>query len=262
MTSRECTEVAGGVFVMTSVRYTTTSTMVCRGQSAVLVDPAWTVSELDAIRDWLDANGRTVTCGVTTHAHHDHMLWHPEFGDAPRWASMETARLATEWHDELFTMLDDDYRESFPDPLRDIAGVSGDRVPTPFGNDANSPDEPFELVVHAGHAPGHTAIWLPERGVMLAGDMLSDIELPLPFNPDDLPAYLDALDLLAPVVARADVLVPGHGHVTDRPIERLDADRSYLDAVIRGDDPDDPRRALPGMAEAHDKIVELARQAR
>ena len=261
MPIRECVEVADDVFVMTSVRYTTTSTMVCQGQAAALVDPAWTVPELDAIRDWLHATGRGVTCGVTTHAHHDHMLWHPGFGVAPRWASIETVRMATVWHDELFTMLDADYREAFPDPLLDITGVPGDRVPSPFGADANTPDEPFELIVHAGHAPGHTAIWLPERGAMLAGDMLSDIELPLPFNPDDLPAYLDALDLLAPVAARAEVLVPGHGHVTDRPIERLDADRFYLDAVIRGDDPDDPRRALAGMAKAHDAIVELARQA-
>ena len=99
---------------------------------------------------------------------------------------------------------------------------------------------------------------LAERGVLLAGDMLSDIELPLPFSPDDLPAYLDALDRLAPVVQRARVLVPGHGHPTDQPIARLDADRHYLAAVLAGRDPDDRRRGLKGMAEAHAKIVELA----
>lgn len=47
------------------------------------------------------------------------------------------------------------------------------------------------------------------------------------------------------------VLVPGRGHPTEHPLDRLDVDRCYLYAVLRGDDPDDPRRGLPGMAEAH-----------
>jgi glyoxylase-like metal-dependent hydrolase (beta-lactamase superfamily II) len=68
---------------------------------------------------------------------------------------------------------------------------------------------PVQLVVHDGHAPGHTAVWLPESRTLLAGDMLRDRELPLPFDPDDLPAYLAALDTLAPFVAQARALVPG-----------------------------------------------------
>jgi len=42
--------------------------------------------------------------------------------------------------------------------------------------------------------PGHTALSLPPLRVLIAGDMLSDVELPLPFYLDDLPAYIDALD--------------------------------------------------------------------
>jgi glyoxylase-like metal-dependent hydrolase (beta-lactamase superfamily II) len=257
MSSRECLEVARGVHVMTSSRCTTTSTIVCREGRALVVDAAWTVGELDAMSDWLAATGVRVSSGFSTHAHHDHLLWHTAFGDAPRWASAETTRLAHEWHDELTALLDDDYVTRFPDPFETIRPVHGDRLPDPFGD---SDDEPIELVVHSGHAPGHTAVWLPERGVVLAGDMLSDIELPLPFNPDDLDAYLAALDSLASIVAKASVLVPGHGRPTTEPLDRLDADRRYLDAILGGADPDDPRRAQPGMAEAHDRIVALARQ--
>jgi glyoxylase-like metal-dependent hydrolase (beta-lactamase superfamily II) len=253
-------EVAPGIFVTTSTRFVTTSTAVCRDGSTMLVDPAWTVTELDAIRDWLAATGRTVTSGVSTHAHHDHLLWHPGFGAAPRWASAGSVAAATAWHDELRAQLDDDYLAIDPHPFAAIRAVEGDLVPDPFG--ASGPQEPVELIVHAGHAPGHTAVWLPDRQAVLAGDMLSDVELPLPFAPDDLPAYLDALDVLAAVVGRAAVLVPGHGHPTDAPLERLDADRRYLDAVLRGEDPDDPRRANHGMAEAHDRIVALARAMR
>ncbi len=256
MTSRPAVEIAPGVVVMTSSKYATTTTIVRRDRSVLLVDPAWTTSELDGIVDWLAAHECTVTAGFATHAHHDHMLWHPAFGDAPRWASATSAQKAVEWHDELTAMLDD-YPPDWPNPLDGIRALAGDRIPAPFG-DGPSADEPIELVVHDGHAPGHTALLLPERGVLLAGDMLSDIELPLPFNPDDLPAYLDALDRLAPVVRRSRVLVPGHGHPTENPLARLDADRHYLAAVIAGRDPDDARRGLSGMADAHAKVVALA----
>lgn len=253
---RDSVEVAPGVHVMTSARYATTSTIVCRGGAALLVDPAWTVPELDAIRDWLAAHRVEVTSGFSTHAHHDHLLWHPGFGDAPRYASARTVELAVTWHAELRGQLDDDYRSDFPDSFVGLVAVDGAALPDQF---ADGPDDAVALVVHDGHAPGHTVVHLADRGVLLAGDMLSDLELPLPFGPDDLPSYLAALDALAPVVAQADVLVPGHGHVTDRPLDRLDADRRYLDAVLRGDDPDDPRRAEPGMEDVHRRIVELAR---
>lgn len=245
---------------MTSARYTTTSTIVCADERAMLVDPAWTVAELESIVDWLAGTGHAAASGFSTHAHHDHLLWHPRFGDVPRWASTASVACARQWNAELRAALDDDYLALDPDPFTTIRPVTDVYVPEPFGSDRLA--EPVELIVHDGHAPGHTALWLPDRGAFLAGDMLSDIELPLPFHPDDLPAYLAALDAVAPAVARATVLVPGHGHPTFRPLERLDADRAYLDAVIRGEDPADPRRGNDGMAEAHDRIVALARTMR
>jgi glyoxylase-like metal-dependent hydrolase (beta-lactamase superfamily II) len=74
-----------------------------------------------------------------------------------------------------------------------------DGIGDSFPSDSAPTGVQIEPVFHDGHAPGHTALWLPERRVLIAGDMLSDIELPLPFFPDDLPAYLDSLDRLAPL---------------------------------------------------------------
>jgi len=38
---------------------------------------------------------------------------------------------------------------------------------------------PGEIIEHQAHAVGHAALLLADRGVLLAGDMLSDILIPL-----------------------------------------------------------------------------------
>lgn len=243
-------EVAEGVLVTTSRIDTTSSTIVIDDGTALLVDPAWVPSELEAIADVLDGRSLTVTAGFSTHAHHDHLLWHPRFGEPPRWASRRTAELAVSERPGLLDQMGPGWPEDVQALFAQVEAVEGDRLPEPWAQ--------AELVVHDGHAPGHTAVWLPERGVLLAGDMLSDVELPLPFWPDDLPAYLAALDLLAPYVERATVLVPGHGHPTTEPQGRLDADRRYLDDVLTRGDSADPRIANPDMAENHAHLQRLA----
>jgi glyoxylase-like metal-dependent hydrolase (beta-lactamase superfamily II) len=249
-TMRELTEVAPGVLVTTSRRDRTTSTVVISGGSALLVDPSWEPDELAGLADAIQARGLTVVAGFATHTHHDHLLWHPRFGDAPRWASARTVELAGQRREQLVAALGPDW----PPELAELVG----RLQVAVGELADTTTEPVMLLEHDGHCPGHTALWLAERRVLIAGDLLSDVELPLPHDPDDLSAYLKGLELLAPYVRQADVLIPGHGSPTDRPVQRLDADRRYLDALIAGIEPPDPRRELPGMDQAHRRNVEIA----
>jgi glyoxylase-like metal-dependent hydrolase (beta-lactamase superfamily II) len=257
---RRLEPVADGVFVATSSLYTTTSTVVVAGNKALLVDPCWTPTELEDLADDLAELQLDVATGFSTHAHFDHMLWHPKFGNAPRWMSPDALDDSRVHHDRLVEQLGAAWPAELADVFDGIVALEGDAVCAPFGNDGRA--ETIRLLTHNGHAPGHTGLWLEERGVFIAGDMLSDVELPLPFLPDDLRGYLDALDVLAPAVLAAEVLVPGHGHVTFDPRQRLDADRGYLDDVIAGRDADDPRRANVDMEEAHQRIVGLAREMR
>ncbi|HEU4675976.1 MAG TPA: MBL fold metallo-hydrolase [Motilibacteraceae bacterium] len=246
---RELVEVADGVFVASSRRDLTTSTLVVHGSEVLLVDPAWDPDELEALADLLEHRGWQVVAGLATHAHHDHLLWHPRFGAAPRLASARTCELAEQHRDDLVGNLGADWPA-------ELATLVGRVEPAP---DALPFPELVELVEHDGHAPGHTAVWLPERGVLLAGDMLSDVELPLPLWPDDLPAYLAGLERLRPHVATARVLVPGHGNPTDDPMSRLAADRRYLDDLRRTGRSDDPRQHNPAMPEVHEAVTRLVR---
>lgn len=277
------TVVAEGVLVRTSRRMSTTTTLaLASGTGGLLVDPAWDPDELEGIADDLDALGVRVTAGFSTHAHHDHLLWHPRYGaGTPRWASPATAAVAVGQREALFQELVDDTPGPYDDAVRSLFGQvtalpddggepARTRDPGPASATATGtariPDPGdtlprHEVVIHDAHAPGHCALWLPDAGVLVAGDMLSDVEIPLPFDPDDVGAYLAGLDRLAPYVHAASVLVPGHGTPSYTPVARWDADRRYLDAVLTGRTPDDPRLHNPGMAEAHARVLRIIGQA-
>lgn len=258
MTPASLEEIAPGVLVATSRRMSTTSTVIVgRAGDALLVDPAWMPDELESLSAALVARGLRVVGGFATHAHHDHLLWHPGFGSGPRWASLATARIAASEREDLVAALGDEFDGELSTLMGRVTGVAG-AIPAesvPAGVE-------IELVVHDGHAPGHTALWLPGPRILIAGDMLSDIELPLPFWPDDLPAYLAALDVLAPYAERAALVVPGHGRVGTDAAARLGADRRYLEDMVRSGASDDPRTRLPAMADDHAHMEALAEEHR
>lgn len=249
---RVLVELADRVYVATSRLYQTSSTVVVdRAGSALVIDPAWEPDELDSIASGVSALGVTDVVGVATHFHHDHLLWHPLLGDGPRWASPRTVAIVQEHRPELLGQLG----ESWPSGLAELFGrveaLTATRVPWP-GPTA-------EVISHDAHAPGHLALWMPDLEVLICGDMLSDVELPLPASDDDgLAAYRAGLDALAPYVERAGVLIPGHGSPTTDPARRLAADRSYLDDVLTGRPSSDPRLRLPGMREADASTRALA----
>ncbi len=241
------------MLVATSRVMSTNSVMLTDGTEAFVIDPAWMPDELDALAEEISVRGLRVLGGFATHAHHDHLLWHPRWGAAPRWASDVTAQLASSERDALVASLGTEFPPELVELMGRVRGV-GAGIPSdslPAGVDV-------EIIVHDGHAPGHTALWIEPARVLVAGDMLSDVELPLPFDPDDLPSYTAALDILAPYAAAAEVVVPGHGSVGVDARERLEADRRYIDDMVRTGASTDQRIGNPGMDDAHARMRELA----
>ena len=123
---------------------------------------------------------------------------------------------------------------------------------------------PGEIIEHQAHAVGHAAILLADRGVLLAGDMLSDILIPLfdSHQDDQVGAYETALDRLGEAARHVDVVVPGHGAVAEGPevAARLAADRAYIDALRRGEEPVDARLgAAEWLSGIHQSNLKQAR---
>jgi glyoxylase-like metal-dependent hydrolase (beta-lactamase superfamily II) len=247
------TQVGDGVWVRQS-EWVWTNSIVVRGDDGlILVDPGINGSELNELADDLERLDVPVVAGFCTHPHWDHLLWHARFGDVPRYATPACAKLAGEARERAQAMA----AESASDiPLELVALVT----PLP----ADGGPVPGEIIEHQAHAVGHAAILLADRGVLLAGDMLSDILIPLfdPRQDDQLGAYETALDRVDEATGRVDLVVPGHGAVAEGPevAARLAADRAYIDALRRGEEPDDPRLAKADwLSGPHQSNLEQAR---
>lgn len=253
-TLQRLSEVVPGVWVATSRFCTQVSTVILDGKGgAVVVDPAYFADELAAIPADLAALGVRAVAGISTHMHYDHVLWHPALGDVPRWSTPGTVRETVDHRERVVGRL----RADLPVDLVDLAA----RL-TPYDGELVEWSGPtLRIHVHDAHAPHHLALEIPDLGVLVAGDMLSDVELPMPDSRDtDLVTYRTGLESLGDVVRRSRVLVPGHGSVGTDPVARWDADRRYLDDLESRGDSDDPRTALPGMPELH--AQNLARAGR
>ncbi len=246
-------QVAEGVWVRQSAWVWSNSIVVRAEGGLVLVDPGIDGSDLGQLADDLDRLGLPVVAGFSTHPHWDHLLWHSRFGDVPRYATSAGANTAQEARARAQAMA----AESASGIPLELIGLV---TPLP----ADGGPVPGEILEHQAHAIGHAAVLLADRGVLLAGDMLSDVLIPLldRRRPDQVGAYETAFDRLAEAARYVDVVVPGHGAVAEGPevAARLAADRAYIDALRRGVEPVDARLSQDWLSGPHQSNQELARQ--
>jgi glyoxylase-like metal-dependent hydrolase (beta-lactamase superfamily II) len=214
----------------------------------LLIDAGVLGNEMAALANDLRDLGQPVVAGFSTHPHWDHLLWHARLGAAPRYG---TARCAAAVRDRLS---DVGARARIAEQLipPDIAGqVPLDLLGVVTGLPAETAQVPWDgpqvrIIEHQAHAPGHAALLIGEHGVLVAGDMLSDVLIPmldLSGAADPVEDYLAALRLLEGVAGEVDILVPGHGSTggAGQVQARIDQDRAYVHALRDAHVPSDPR---------------------
>jgi hydroxyacylglutathione hydrolase len=242
-------ELMPGVLVATAEFGMTTSTVITAGDGGCLViDPGVSVAEIAALAADLAGAGLRPRAGFSTHPHWDHVLWSHDLGDVPRYAAPGAIIITVEERDGMVAGVQ-------KSALGHDLDLFGHVVPLPADSDVIPWAGPVaRVVIHDGHAPGHGAVFLPDTGVMLAGDMLSDIEIPILDTVADDPFgdYRTGLDRLA-AVSGVRWIVPGHGHVGDAAEfrRRLDADHHYLDLLAEGQPFEDSRLTVDWQRACH-----------
>jgi glyoxylase-like metal-dependent hydrolase (beta-lactamase superfamily II) len=266
-------QVAEGVLIHES-EFMQSNAVVVQGRAGVLlIDPGVRSDEIACLANDVRESGQTVVAGFSTHPHWDHLLWHARLGAPPRYG---TARCAATVRDRLSdagakarvaALIPPDVAEQVPlDLLGLITGLPAETARIPW-------DGPqVRIIEHQAHAPGHAALLIEERGVLVAGDMLSDVLIPmldLNDTADPIEDYLAALRLLEGMAGDVDVFIPGHGSVggVDQIPARIEQDRAYVHALRDGDVLSDPRVGpsatfgkdwLPGVHER--QLQHLARR--
>jgi glyoxylase-like metal-dependent hydrolase (beta-lactamase superfamily II) len=252
--------IAEGVLVHES-EFIQSNAVVVEGRDGVLlIDPGIACAEMAALGEELRTTGRRVVAGFSTHPDWDHVLWHESFGDAPRYGTAGCAAYLrdlfarADWRELVAGILPPEYADDIPMHLLGrVTGLRSGAAVVPW----NGPE--VRIVEHRAHAQGHAALLIGERGVLVAGDMLSDILMPF-FDldaEDPLDDYLGALRLFDDLASGVEVVVPGHGSVGDRDElrQRIDLDRAYAEAVRDRSDIDDPRvgdsAPLDWLADVH-----------
>lgn len=226
------TDLAPGVRVRTSRCYAMNSLVLTQDDHALVVDPGVLPSELDDLAAVVATTAPRLdrVALAFTHPHWDHVLGMPWFPGATAFA-----------HSGFADALERDAAALGADADQWLAGA-GEKLPHPFqpftprlSAHGTAPVRlgPFSVVTYdtPGHNANHLALWFPEQGVLAAGDLLSDIEIPWLDSPPWV--YRASLKSLHWLFEQEDVrlLVPGHGPLAHGRVagyRRLLRDIDYL----------------------------------
>jgi glyoxylase-like metal-dependent hydrolase (beta-lactamase superfamily II) len=220
------------VVVTISRAYQTSCTLVRSGNEAFCVDSPVFPDELELLPAIAEQASFPVVGLLATHADWDHLLGRYAFPEAPLGVSETTsARLVGspgEAQRELREFDEEMYIER-PSPL---SLPSAQSLPVP--GHCGLGDTELELHPADGHTKDGMAIWIPWAKVLVCGDYLSPLEIPMLSASGSATAYIATLNRLEPLVEQAEQVVAGHGGPIDstRAAAILREDRTYLEALI------------------------------
>lgn len=217
------------VLVATSRIYQTACVVLRSGGEGFVVDSPLLPDELDVLPALLEQSGFPFTGLLATHGDWDHLLGRLAFADAALGVAETTAARLTGAPGEAARGLrrfDDEHYVARERPLS-LGQVQALPVP---GHLAVG-DQELELHATAGHSDDGMALLLPWARVLVVGDYLTPVAIPIVRG--SVSAYLATLRALEPLVDAAETVVSGHGGALDpaRAAAILREDRAYLEAL-------------------------------
>ncbi len=219
------------VLVATSRLWQTTCTVVRGGDEAFVIDSPVLPDELDVLPAVLERAGFPLSGLLATHGDWDHLLGRAAFPGAALGCAETTAARLTGAPGEAQRRLrafDEEHYVGRPAPL-----ALGQLEALPVPGTLELGDRELELHPADGHTADGMALWDPTTRVLVCGDYLSPVEIPMLSESGSRGAYLATLARVGPLVEQAEWVVPGHGEPLDatRALAILREDRAYLEAL-------------------------------
>jgi len=228
------------VLVATSRIWQTTCTIVRSPASPSADQPAPAASEcfvidspvlpdeLELLPAVLERAGFACSGLLATHADWDHLLGRLAFpGTALGVAETTAARLTAEPGTAARELRAFD-EEHYVDRPRPLSLGQVQALPVPGHCEIGTSE--LELHPADGHTADGMAVWIPWARVLVCGDYLSPVEVPLISPGGSRDGYLATLRRLEALVEAAAYVVPGHGEVLEgaRAAAILREDVNYL----------------------------------
>jgi glyoxylase-like metal-dependent hydrolase (beta-lactamase superfamily II) len=220
------------VIVAISGIWQTTCTAVRADDEGFVIDSPVLPDELDALPNLLEQAHFPVSGLLATHADWDHLLARLAFPKASLGCGESSAiRLAAGLGGAQRDLRAFD-QQHYIERERPLALASVQSVPVP-GRLALGTTNELELFPAEGHTADGTAYWMPWANVLVCGDYLSPVEIPMISAGGSIEAYAATLERLAPLVGQAESVVPGHGGplTGQEAVRVLDEDVAYLSAL-------------------------------
>ncbi len=219
--------------VFVSDVWQTTCTALRGGDEGFVIDSPVYPEELRALPDVLEQAGFPVSGLLATHGDWDHLLARTAFPGASLGCPESTAaRLTADIGDAQRKLRAFD-AEHYVDGRAPLALGSLQSLPVPGRLELGSAHQ-LELHPATGHTEDGAAYWLPWARVLICGDYLSPVEIPMLSAGGSVVAYQATLERLRPLVMEAEWIVPGHGAPIDsvRAQSILVQDGAYLEALV------------------------------
>ncbi len=219
--------------VFVSDVWQTTCTAVRGASEGFVIDSPVYPEELRALPGVLEQAGFPVSGLLVTHGDWDHLLGRIAFPGASLGCPEATAaRLTTELGKAQRELRAFD-AEHYVVGRTPLALGMLQALPVPGRVELGSAHE-LELHAATGHTEDGAAYWLPWARVLICGDYLSPVEVPMLSTGGSVAAYQATLERLRPLVTQAAWVVPGHGAPIDsaRAQSILAQDVAYLAALV------------------------------
>jgi glyoxylase-like metal-dependent hydrolase (beta-lactamase superfamily II) len=205
-----------------------------REAESFLIDSPVLPEELELLPALVEQAGFPSVSGLlATHGDWDHLLGRLAFPQVALGCAQSTAaRLAAEPGEAQRGLRDFD-EELYIERPRPLALGSVQALPVPGRCELGATE--LELHATGGHTADGMALLAPWAGVLVTGDYLCPVEIPMLSPGGSVEAYLATLERLRELAGRAEHVVPGHGAVLDRAaaLTLLEEDVAYLHALVR-----------------------------